>query len=209
MTTTNNTMSELVVLDLVIMAAVIQVTVFVLSLELEASNNILNDINESLFRLDYNYSSTYKRKKWSDVLATIPDTPFKRMFRCNKEVFSSLVSKIQDYVDPAVFKSDDWLDNINNISYIQAISGEVKIACTLRMLAGASYLDLLVIYNISQVMLYEIFHEAVQWINRTFSFPLYDFIDYEQTDKLQDIALLYSDRSDGIINGCIGACDQN
>jgi hypothetical protein len=125
------------------MATIIQVSIYVLCIEYESGNNILHDIDDSLRRLDYNYDSTYNRKKWSEVLATIPDTPFKRMFRCNKEVFSRLLTIIQTKIDPTVFKSDDWI--ANNNKYNHAISGEVKIACTIRMLAGASYLDLLII----------------------------------------------------------------
>ena len=71
----------------------------------------------------------------------------------------------------------------------------------------ASYLDLLVIYNISQVMLYDILHESVRWINSTFTFPLLRYIKQENTEALQQISLLFSDRSNGCINGCIGAID--
>jgi hypothetical protein len=75
------------------------------------------------------------------------------------------------------------------------------------MLAGASYLDLLLGYNISQIMLYDLFHEVVRWINGSFHFPLPTFIKEENTEKLNQISLLFSDKSDGIITGCIGAID--
>jgi hypothetical protein len=85
MPTTNNTMSKLEISDLMIMVTIIQVSIYVLCLEYQSCHIILNDIDDSLRRLEYKYDSTYKRKTWSDVLSTIPDTPFKRMFRCNKQ----------------------------------------------------------------------------------------------------------------------------
>jgi hypothetical protein len=115
------------------------------------------------------------------------------------------VEHIQTKIDPMEFKSDEWL--LHNKKYKTAISGEVKIACTIRILAGASYLDLLLAYNLSHHMLYEIFHETINWINKSFEFALPNYIKYENTNKLQQLALAFSDRSDGIINGCIGALD--
>jgi hypothetical protein len=75
------------------------------------------------------------------------------------------------------------------------------------MLAGASYLDLMLSFNISHLMLYDIFHETISWINKSFEFELPRMIKEENTEALQQISLSFSDRSDGIINGCIGAID--
>jgi hypothetical protein len=56
-------------------------------------------------------------------------------------------------------------------------------------------------------MLYDIFHETIGWINKSFEFELPRLLKDENTEALQDISLSFSDRSDGIINGCIGALD--
>ena len=82
------------------------------------------------------------------------------MFRCHKTSFFKLVDKIKDNINPIIFKSDEFL--LNNNQHNTAISGEVKILITIRMLAGASYLDLLMSYTISQITLYNLFHETLQ-----------------------------------------------
>ena len=48
------------------------------------------------------------------------------------------------------------------------LSGEVKLAVMLRLMAGASYLDLLLIYEISTKSVYSVFHEANGWVLTTF-----------------------------------------
>jgi hypothetical protein len=74
----------------------------------------------------------------------------------SKESFSRLCRQICDTVGEDVFRSETYLDCANPISQLQSahevlggyILGEVKLAMTIRMLAGASYLDLMCAYNV-------------------------------------------------------------
>jgi hypothetical protein len=75
------------------------------------------------------------------------------------------------------------------------------------MLAGASYLDLLVTYEVSFTKLYEFFHECIGWINVTFSFPLVEYLKHENTTALTDISNGFSNKSEDIFSGFIGAVD--
>jgi DDE superfamily endonuclease len=207
MTTKNNTQtSELELCDLLVLVSIISVSISLFFNEYESCQQILYDIDSSIRRQDYNYSNKKKRKIFSEIIDPIDKSLFHRMFRCHKVSFYRLVDKIKSRIDASVFKSEEWLI-IHNKKYSSAISGEVKIACTIRMLAGASYLDLLLSYGISSYMLYDIFHQTIQWINNTFVFPLPRYLIEENTEKLQEISELFSNRSNGIINGCIGAID--
>ena len=61
------------------------------------------------------------------------------------------------------------------------ISGEIKLALTLRLLAGGSYLDLSLLLEIGFTYSYEIFHHVVsQWINDN------NLVNISGEDYLQD-----------------------
>ena len=46
------------------------------------------------------------------------------------------------------------------------VSGEVKLALTLRLLAGGTYMDLALLYEVGMTYAYEILHDVVcNWIN--------------------------------------------
>jgi DDE superfamily endonuclease len=104
-----------------------------------------------------------------------------------------------------VFKSEDFLND--NADYVTSILGEVKIACTIWMLAGASYLDLFLSYGISIMSIYSIFHEGVHWINSAFQFPLVQHLLLVDTTALRDISESFASCSGGVFMGCIGALD--
>jgi hypothetical protein len=53
------------------------------------------------------------------------------------------------------------------------VCGEIKFALMIRMLAGASYLNLLNQCGVSTASLYKIFYEGVKWIVDTFDFLLH------------------------------------
>ena len=57
-----------------------------------------------------------------------------------------------------------------------SLSGELKVAVMLRLLAGASYLDLLLVYGISSASVYSVFHEAIEWVLTSFQFPFLNWI---------------------------------
>jgi hypothetical protein len=71
------------------------------------------------------------------------------MFRMKKEWFDEVCKNIIKAVGDSVFKSERWLqENSKSVRTKEAcdkwgglVTGEIKVACKLRMLAGASYLD--------------------------------------------------------------------
>ena len=88
------------------------------------------------------------------------------------------------------------------------VSGQVKLALTLRLLAGGSYMDLALLFDVGFSTSYEIFHKVIKdWIldDRLVKINAVDFCsDDEQMSK---VALEFARASNNVINGCIGAID--
>ncbi len=79
----------------------------------------------------------------------------------------------------------------------------------LRLMAGASYLDLLLIFGIAMCTIYNVFHEATAWIVATFQFPLVKWIVTKDEVALQTFADAFSSASGGTFRNCIGALDSD
>ncbi len=89
------------------------------------------------------------------------------------------------------------------------ISGEVKVAITLCILGGGSYLDLGLLFessffNHTHKILRYVVHD---WLVHDSFYPIND-VDYcRDMQQMQEVALQFSRASRGVINGCIGALD--
>lgn len=59
------------------------------------------------------------------------------------------------------------------------IPGEVKVAISLRQLAGGLYLDLAPLFDVSMGHIYRIFDDFFDWVLKAFVFPLARYI-YEE-----------------------------
>jgi hypothetical protein len=98
----------------------------------------------------------------------------------SKESFSELCENICNTVSEENFRPESFLCSGEYLPQLVAanqyhggfISGELKMAITIRMLAGASYLDLIFGFSISQSTLYREFDNVIQWINQTFQYSL-------------------------------------
>ena len=89
------------------------------------------------------------------------------------------------------------------------ICGEVRLAITLRMLAGASYLDILCIFGVSSKNIHKKFEHVLKyWLcnNSIYKYKLSDILQNEQ-DMYNVSKFFASGRSGGILAGVIGALD--
>jgi DDE superfamily endonuclease len=213
----NDGVIDAVVFTVVIMNVSLVTVIYQTQILYEA---YLKDVTEFLDRY-YNHhvplTERRRRHHWSELKQSLSDPMFRRMFRMKKEWFDDLCKEINDCVGDRVFKSENWLNDDNNNSAIATskasdawggiVSGEMKVACTLRMLAGGSYVDILMAYNISNCQVYTVFHEVIGWIGSTFAFPLTNYLLSENIAALKVISEGFSKRSDGVFKGCIGALD--
>lgn len=154
------------------------------------------------------------RCNWETWSAQISDTIFRRMFRMPRDSFNKLCGLIENAVGETVFQSESYLASRvlpTTSAAMESIggfvSGQFKMAVTLRLLAGASYLDLLQQYNISTAAVYKFFHKGVEWVEATFKFPLKDWLEQENWEALHRVSNLFAQASGDAFKGCIGALD--
>jgi len=154
------------------------------------------------------------RRTWADLVSTVPDNTFKRMFRMNKPVFERLCTKIREKVGEEKFKSEVFLSSRREPRTQEAtmyvggfIPGEVKVAMALRILAGSSYLDMILVFAVGSTTVYDSFHEVVGWVNDTFSFRLHSLLSSKDLEGLKRISSGFAAFSHGYLDGVIGALD--
>jgi hypothetical protein len=125
-----------------------------------------------------------------------------------KESFSELCECICNIVREEVFCPKGLPQLVATNHYHGGfISGELKLAIAIQMMAGASYVDLIFGFLISQSTLYREFDNIITWINESFQFSLAGFIKNKDEEKLIDISNDFAEFSCGVFNGIIGAPD--
>jgi len=166
-----------------------------------------------------------ERKTWAEEDARISDRMFYRLFRMTRPCFRKLCNKIEKAVGKEEFKSEKYIElelkaqgqSTKKGSMFAAsqdtsgpyIPGEMKLALTLRILAGGSYLDMFLWLNVNADYVRFISkHVMRNWI------CLDEVVQINYFEKvLQDphamtsIRLTFARTSNGIINGIIGAVD--
>ena len=152
---------------------------------------------------------------------------FEKQFRMTKDCFHVLARRIEDAVGSSEFKSDSYLrsgvndkgiKSNNRIKIIHEankkatggfISGEVKLAITLRILSGGSYLDIADIFHVFPTHCHHIYHRVMEdWIcnDAVIKINIFDYLnDDNQMKKTSD--QFASGPSGGIMGGCIGCLD--
>ena len=143
----------------------------------------------------------------------------------SRECFELLCKKIKHNVGAREFKSEAYLaefgkdakgNDLKTGNILRAhqattggfISGEIKVALTLRLMAGGSYLDLALLFDTGFTYAYKIFHDVIEnWIldDRLVKISGIDYCSDER--QMQEVALGFSRGSNCVLNGCIGAID--
>jgi len=143
----------------------------------------------------------------------------------SRECFSCLCHTIESNVGAEDFKSESFLEllasegrttmrgriyDIHNRYCGQLICGEIKLAITIRLMAGGSYLDLAALYVCGFTYIYQIFHYVnANWIC-TDDLTMIDFYNNLTADEeaMKKGSMAFeSGSSMGLIYGCIGAID--
>ena len=171
-----------------------------------------------------------QRKTWEEFSAALTDRQFRRYFRMPRECFDSLCKKIVINVGEADFKSEAYLLELTSshapppesvaesrmIRLAKAhsiytggiICGEVKVAITLRMLAGGSYLDLGLVFGTGSTYPYAIFRKVIlDWICQDWLVDLSGIRYCQDDERMRAVANDFADRSRNLFSGCIGALD--
>ncbi len=103
------------------------------------------------------------RRPFLDVTRYLNDTQFARTYRLPRTVFFEIVQQLHAHLDRdeahAVMSSGG------------RIEPAVRLAITLRILAGGSYLDMITNFNVGESTVYTIFHETVDILCRHLPMP--------------------------------------
>jgi hypothetical protein len=155
-----------------------------------------------------------QRPTWAHFSSLLSDRVFQRMFRMPCQVFNKLCERLIEKIGEPAFKSERYLREEYQAQTKDAneytggiIPGEIKVAMTIRILAGASYLDMILQYYVSPSSVFQVFHDVIQWIDEAFQFPLFGLLKNRNWDALHDIAMNFAKFLDGVFYGCIGALD--
>lgn len=135
----------------------------------------------------------------------------------SREVFSLLSKKIEEIVGRDTFKSEEYLQDImvspissSNINTVQGefICGEIRLAVMLRVLGGGSYMDMALLFDTSFQHVYKIVREIIgNWLLHDLFCPINGVEYCSNDDRMNEVAMQFSESSGGVINGCIGALD--
>ena len=165
-----------------------------------------------------------ERQSWESFQTQLSDRQFRRYFRMSRDCFDQLCKRIEKNVGQSTFKSEQYLLQLCKGSIDQRkqrkmnhahgkstggfVSGEVKLALTLRLLAGGTYMDLALLYEVGMTYAYEILHEVVyNWINDE-RLIIINGEDYLNDDKrMATVANDFATRSQNLFKGAIGALD--
>ena len=164
------------------------------------------------------------RQSWQTFQSRLSDRQFRRYFRTSRECFQHLCDKIEGNVGRLKFKSEQYLRDLRvgrisegkkglmDDAHLKStggfISGEVKLALTLRLMAGGSYMDLALLYETGFTYSYEIFHDVISnWINddKLVNINGEEYLDDEE--RMAKVANDFAIGSNGLITGAIGALD--
>jgi DDE superfamily endonuclease len=163
-------------------------------------------------RLNRSLPNEKSRPTWDAFSNRISSTHFRRMFRMNLEAFTALCNRITKSVGVDRFRSEEYLsrqqeelDEDDRI--IPYIPGEIKVAISLRMLAGGSYLDLVPLFEVSTSHVYNIFHTFLAWVLKSFDFPLVSLLREKNWSAINQFANGYAEKSNGVFFGPFSALD--
>jgi hypothetical protein len=109
-----------------------------------------------------------KRKTFTDITQRLSE----REFCMQRKYFYKLSAMISITIGDDEFKSEtttrEWTKTSSATDFhCGDIFGELSLGILLRMLAGSSYLNLFMIFDVSNLSIYNCFEQATGWINTT------------------------------------------
>jgi hypothetical protein len=158
------------------------------------------------------------RTLFQEEMLQWPDSRFRRYFRLSRESYQKLCTHLCVTVGENVFQPQERLhEERQQDGFRQGaihacggkLSGEVRVAIFLRILAGASYLDLMVIFQVVHDPIYRSFKMVCQWMLEAFKFPLVTALEDEDIEYFQSASSAFTEggSSQGNFVGCFGSLD--
>ena len=165
-----------------------------------------------------------QRMNWSEFEGRLSDLQFSCMFHMSRDCFKHMCHRIESSAGEEEFKSEAFLElvksegrstmrgqiyDIHKKYYGGLICGEIKLALTIRLMAGGSYLDLAAIYVCGYTYIYQFFslcEQELDLLRRLYRIDFYNNLTDENEMKKGSTAFA-NGTSMGLLYGCIGAID--
>lgn len=129
----------------------------------------------------------HKIRMFKHITASLPDAFVKLLLRIPLQCFETLSCKLYTFLD-----ADAGNENI-----------KLRLLLTIRLLAGASYLDLTCVTGMSKSTVYKIIDCYLQYIDRM----LHISIPFRIAEFLREASIRFSRGEGSPLNGCFGALD--
>ena len=195
--------------EMVLLLLLLQFTSVQLEQVLDELESVLSAHIREQRRLNRSLPADKVRVTWLSFVDRISELHFRRMFRMTIGWFNVLCQKIIWSIGEEVFRSEAHLlaSSASREGATPLTSGEVKVAASVRMLAGGSYLDLVPLFHVSTSSLYTVFGDFLDWILATFEFPLVKWTQNGKWEVLHHLANQFAEKSNGVFFGPFGAID--
>ena len=160
---------------------------------IEIAVGLDNRVRDKLVKGFYTPPREYVRMDWDAEMLFLSDAEFRRIYRMSRASFNTLLQMIRPYLKKETTRLG---------KKVKPIIPELRLAITLRYLAGGNVNDLWRLYGVSLRSLYSCVWEAIDAINTVLG-KVTDFSDPVTLQRLeQGFASKSSMQS---IRGCIGA----
>lgn len=166
-----------------------------------------------------------QRDSWSVFQRRLNDVQFCWYFCMEREFFANVCECIRTNVGNHNFKSESYLDGFvagcimqghpSNILHEHEqkaggfVSGEVKLALTLKLLVCGLYMNLALMFGVCSSIAYEIFHKVIKHWNWMIVWGRFmELIIVRIRDHMRQVGLDIVVASNNANNCCIGAIDD-
>jgi hypothetical protein len=139
------------------------------------SESTARNVSEKISFAASNRNLKGPRVMFSELSSDLSDTQFKGMFRMDRQCFHELCTAIENSIGQDSFKSEEYLKVLEKSNDRKGrmyrahivgsggyISGELKVALSLRILGGGSYWDVSHIFGVHERAVPKIFYDVVR-----------------------------------------------
>lgn len=142
--------------------------------------------------LPFSYTITF-----ADITRALDPLVFQKSYRMSQQCFEQLLRDVHDLIDKPYKASTDYRRS--------TVPSDIRLAITLRLLAGASYLDLMLAYQVGEETIRDIFQNTCDGLMarlRLKGFP-------KSQAGLRSIARQFQTSRKDVspLSGCVGALD--
>ena len=170
----------------------------------------------------------WNRVKFHEFSVMLAEVTFRGVFRMSKHSFHKLCIRVSNEIGENNFLPQALLDNIDRVYSIPYrlknlmigracdfggdISGEIKLAICIRILAGGSYWDIAPCWGVHSVTIHRVFRVVLDWFS-SIPFGTMDLGEYLRFDDSygksvrESIKKGFSVSSGGVLDGCIWVLD--